>query len=192
MARLGTLRVRGARTRQRAGLPACRGVGRHTDYRSAGQGLARLPGDARIGLGRGAVSSGAAHRRLAVSVSGWSEPAGPTPQLTETGQALSGHGVRVDGTRHVLAFTRSTDESQAAWEGLLHDLYRRGLEGRQLQLIVTDGCAGLAAELQTHYPRVEHQRCWVHKLRNLLTLSRGTQISPVMVIENSPPWLGRR
>jgi transposase-like protein len=35
-------------------------------------------------------------------------------------------------------------------------------------LIVTDGCAGLAAALQTVYPRVGHQRCWVHKLRNLL------------------------
>jgi putative transposase len=83
-------------------------------------------------------------------------------------QLLVAYGVRADGTRRLLAFTRSTGESQAAWEGLLHDLYRRGLEGRDLQLIVTDGCAGLAAALQTVYPRVAHQRCWVHKLRNLL------------------------
>lgn len=48
------------------------------------------------------------------------------------------------------------------------DLYRRGLEGRQLQLVVTDGCPGLAAALQTVYPRVARQRCWVHKLCNLL------------------------
>ena len=40
--------------------------------------------------------------------------------------------------------------------------------GRPLQLIVTEGCAGLAAALQTIYPRVAHQRCWVHKLRNLV------------------------
>ncbi|HJU05332.1 MAG TPA: IS256 family transposase [Nitrospiraceae bacterium] len=83
-------------------------------------------------------------------------------------QLLVVYGVRADGTRRLLAFTRSTGESQAAWEGLLMDLYRRGLEGRPLQLIVTDGCAGLAAALQTVYPRVAHQRCWVHKLRNLL------------------------
>jgi len=75
-------------------------------------------------------------------------------------------------TRQLLAFTRSTGESQAAREGLLHDLYRRGREGRQLQLIVTDGCAGLATSLQTIYPRVAHQRCWVHKLRNLLSTAR--------------------
>jgi mutator family transposase len=47
-------------------------------------------------------------------------------------------------------------------------LYHRGLEGHQLQLIVTDGCAGWAAALQTIYPCVAHQRCWVHKLWNLL------------------------
>jgi putative transposase len=82
------------------------------------------------------------------------------------------YGVRANGTRHLLAFTRSTGESQAAGEGLLHALYRRGLEGHQLQLVVTDGCPGLAAALQTVYPRVGHQRCWVHKLRNLLSAAR--------------------
>jgi putative transposase len=87
-------------------------------------------------------------------------------------QLLVVYGVRADGTRQLLAFTRSSGESQAAWEGLLQDLYRRGLEGRQLQLIVTDGCPGLAAALQTMYPRVAHQRCWVHKLRNLLSAVR--------------------
>lgn len=87
-------------------------------------------------------------------------------------QLLVAYGIRADGTRHLLAFTRSTGESQVAWEGLLQDLYRRGLEGRGLQLIVTDGCAGLAAALQTVYPRVAHQRCWVHKLRNLLGEAR--------------------
>lgn len=83
-------------------------------------------------------------------------------------QLLVAYGVRREGTRQLLAFTRSTGESQTAWEGVLHDLYRRGLEGRRLQLIVTDGCAGLAAALAMIYPRVAHQRCWVHKLRNLL------------------------
>jgi len=87
-------------------------------------------------------------------------------------QLLVAYGVRADGTRQLLAFTRSTGESQAAWEGLLHDLYRRGLEGRQLQLMVNDGFVGLAAALQTEYPRVAHQRCWVHKLRNLLGAAR--------------------
>jgi len=33
---------------------------------------------------------------------------------------------------------------------------------------VTDGCPGLAAAIQVVYPRALHQRCWVHKMRNIL------------------------
>ena len=71
-------------------------------------------------------------------------------------------------TRHLLAFLRSQGESQADWEGLLQDLYGRGLEGKALAPIITDGCPGLAAALPTVYPRVRQQRCWAHKMRNIL------------------------
>ena len=37
---------------------------------------------------------------------------------------------------------------------------------------MTDGCAGLAAAIRTVYPRVRHQRCWVHKMRNILEKAR--------------------
>jgi hypothetical protein len=47
-------------------------------------------------------------------------------------------------------------------------MYRRGLQGQKLQLIVIDGCPGLAAAIDTVYPRAQHQRCWVHKMRNAL------------------------
>jgi transposase-like protein len=85
---------------------------------------------------------------------------------------LVAYGVNEDGTRRLLAFMRSRGESQQAWEGLLGDLYKRGLEGKRLRLIVTDGCPGLAAAIQTVYPRVGHQRCWVHKMRNILERAR--------------------
>jgi len=87
-------------------------------------------------------------------------------------QMLVAYGVRRDGTRHLLAFLRSQGESQADWEGLLQDLYRRGREGKHLGLIVTDGCPGLAAAIPTVYPRGRHQRCWVHKMRNILETVR--------------------
>ena len=87
-------------------------------------------------------------------------------------QMLVAYGIRRDGTRHLLAFLRSQGEGQADWEGLLQDLYRRGLEGQALELILTDGCAGLAAAIRTVYPRVRHQRCWVHKMRNILEKAR--------------------
>ena len=103
---------------------------------------------------------------MGLPVSGWSELAGAASERQRV-QMLVAYGVRPDGRRELLAFLRSQGESQAAWEGLLQDLYRRGLKGEKLLLIVTDGCPGLAAALQTVYPRVAHQRCWVHKMRNI-------------------------
>jgi putative transposase len=94
-------------------------------------------------------------------------------------QMLVAYGVKADGSRRLLAFQRSSGESQAAWEGLLQDLYRRGLEGKNLQMILTDGCAGLAAAMATVYPRVLHQRCWVHKMRNILEKVRKRDYAEV-------------
>jgi putative transposase len=89
------------------------------------------------------------------------------------------YGVKRDGTRRLLAFMRSKGESEADWRGLLEDMFRRGLEGKNLALIVTDGCAGLAAAIQTVYPRAKHQRCWVHKMRNILQKVKKTDYQEV-------------
>jgi putative transposase len=94
---------------------------------------------------------------------------------------LVAYGVRRDGSRQLLAFMRSQGESQADWEGLLEDLYRRGLQGKNLQMIVTDGCPGLAAAITTVYPRALHQRCWVHKMRNILEKVRKCDYDEVKV-----------
>src|SRR3984893_14478716 len=71
------------------------------------------------------------------------------------------------GLRRVLAYQFAQDESQAAWEQFLQDLYLRGLEGKALQLIVSDGGKGLQAALPLIFPHVPVQRCWAHKLRNI-------------------------
>ena len=83
-------------------------------------------------------------------------------------QMLVAYGVRQNGNRQLLAFLRTKGESQADWEALLNVLYHRGLKGDKLLLVVTDGCPGRAAAIQTVYPRAAHQRCWVHKMRNIL------------------------
>jgi transposase-like protein len=80
---------------------------------------------------------------------------------------LVAYGLRADGTRQLVDFRLSIAESREQWEVFLEDLYRRGLEGKYLQLIVTDGCPGLASAIEIVYPRVAHQRCWAHKLRNI-------------------------
>jgi len=92
---------------------------------------------------------------------------------------LVAYGVKQDGSRRLLAFMRSQGESQHAWEGFLQDLYKRGLQGQKTRLIVTDGCPGLAAAIQTVYPRVPHQRCWVHKMRNILEHARKCDRDPL-------------
>ncbi|MGH2669862.1 MAG: IS256 family transposase, partial [bacterium] len=84
-------------------------------------------------------------------------------------RVLVAYGLTVFGQRVLLSFRQAASESQACWEAFLNDLYRRGLLGTELRLVVTDGCKGLHAALEVVYPYVKRQRCWVHKLRNVAT-----------------------
>jgi putative transposase len=80
---------------------------------------------------------------------------------------LCAYGITVSGLRELVNFRQATAESEAQWEAFLRDLYERGLEGKQLWLVTTDGCPGLHRALDTVYPYVPRQRCWAHKLRNV-------------------------
>jgi len=82
-------------------------------------------------------------------------------------QVLCAYGITLFGKREIIAFRQGTDESETKWEAFLHDLYERGLTGKNCQLITTDGCPGLHKALDTVYPYSARQRCWVHKLRNI-------------------------
>jgi transposase-like protein len=149
-------------------LDAASGAGGGDPQRRRGEradGLEAEPPSGRLGEG---LPAGAFEGRVGIPVLGWGEPAGATTGGRKRVQMLVAYGVRADGTRPLLAFQRSQGESQAAWEGFLNGLYARGLSGKNLLLIVTDGCPGLAAALQTVYPQVKHQRCWMHKMRNIL------------------------
>ena len=77
-------------------------------------------------------------------------------------------GILPDGRKEVIDYALATSESAAAWEAFLNDLYRRGLKGEGLELIVVDGGPGLWAALPIVYSAVPRQRCWAHKIRNVL------------------------
>ena len=77
-------------------------------------------------------------------------------------------GIRSDGQKEVIDFQQVYWESQSAWEAFLNNLYRRGLQGQSLQLIIIDGGKGLLAALPLVYSDVPIQRCWAHKTRNVL------------------------
>ena len=80
---------------------------------------------------------------------------------------LVAYGITEEGKKEIIAFQLATAESEAQWEAFLNNLYQRGLEGKKLRLITTDGCPGLHKALETVYPYVPRQHCWVHKLRNV-------------------------
>ena len=89
---------------------------------------------------------------------------------------LCAYVIMVTGERRLLDFRLAPAESAVHWEAFLNQLRQRGLYGQTLKLIVTDGCAGLHAALDTVYPYVPRQHCWVHKLRNVAnSLKRGQQ-----------------
>lgn len=93
---------------------------------------------------------------------------------------LCAYGITRDGKKGIISFRQASSESEAQWEAFLRDLYERGLEGKYLRLIVTDGCSGLHGALETVYPYIAKQRCWVHKLRNVANKIRKRDIEECM------------
>lgn len=79
---------------------------------------------------------------------------------------LVAHGITIFGKKELIAFRIANAESNHACEGFLNDLFKRGLVGENLKLIVTDGSKGFINAVDMIYPHAKHQRCWVHKLRN--------------------------
>jgi transposase-like protein len=75
-------------------------------------------------------------------------------------------GVRRDGTKELIALEDGYRESEEAWLTLLRSLKRRGLPAPALA--VGDGALGFWNALAQVYPETQVQRCWVHKLRNIL------------------------
>ncbi|HOU35806.1 MAG TPA: IS256 family transposase [Candidatus Omnitrophota bacterium] len=91
---------------------------------------------------------------------------------------LVAYGITVFGKKELIAFTIANAESNAACEGFLNDLFKRGLEGRNLKMIVTDGSKGFINAIEIVYPHAKHQRCWVHKLRNATKYLKKDDIKP--------------
>ena len=77
-------------------------------------------------------------------------------------------GLRPDGKKEIIDFRLAASESAAEWEHFLTDLYRRGLTGVGLDMICIDGGSGLKAALPFVFPGIPVQRCWAHKIRNIL------------------------
>ncbi len=75
-------------------------------------------------------------------------------------------GVDEQGRKEVLGVSVAGAETADAWQNVVEDLKRRGVE--QVDLFVTDGEAGLIGVLGRSFPATPRQRCITHKERNVL------------------------
>ena len=76
-------------------------------------------------------------------------------------------GVRADGTKELVAIEDGFRESTESWADVLRDLRRRGM--RAPVLAVGDGALGFWGALREVFPATGTQRCWVHKVANVLS-----------------------
>ena len=75
-------------------------------------------------------------------------------------------GARRDGRKDLVAIEEGYRESEDSWAGVLRDLKRRGLEPPVL--MIGDGHLGLWKALRKLWSMTREQRCWVHKVANVL------------------------
>jgi putative transposase len=71
-----------------------------------------------------------------------------------------------DGQKVVLAVEPGHRESSEGWSGVLRDLKTRGMN--RPRMVVGDGNLGIWGALSNVYPGVPEQRCWNHKIMNVL------------------------
>jgi transposase-like protein len=75
-------------------------------------------------------------------------------------------GVRADGRKELVALTDGYRESAESWADLLRDCARRGM--RAPVLAMGDGALGFWGALREVFPSTREQRCWFHKIANVL------------------------
>ncbi len=75
-------------------------------------------------------------------------------------------GVRADGRKELVALTDGYRESTESWADLLRDCARRGM--RAPVLAMGDGALGFWGALREVFPQAREQRCWFHKIANVL------------------------
>ena len=75
-------------------------------------------------------------------------------------------GVTADGKKELVALEDGFRESTESWLSVLRELKEAGIESPSLA--VGDCALGFWAALRQAFPETRHQRCWFHKLGNVL------------------------
>jgi putative transposase len=75
-------------------------------------------------------------------------------------------GMRADGHKELLGLSLGYRESTESWADVLRDLRERGM--RRPLLVIGDGALGIWAALSVVWPECRRQRCWNHRVLNVL------------------------
>jgi transposase-like protein len=96
----------------------------------------------------------------------WADGVQPKVRLGQADSCvLTLLGVRLDGTKELIALAEGLRESPDCWATLLRDCRRRGM--RAPELVIGDGEMGLWKALAEVFPDARHQRCWIHQARDV-------------------------
>jgi putative transposase len=76
-------------------------------------------------------------------------------------------GATPEGRKELIGFQVGLRESEQSWHELLTDIKGRGLPIPP-KIAVGDGAMGFWNALDRTFPSTKHQRCWVHKVKNVL------------------------
>ncbi len=76
-------------------------------------------------------------------------------------------GATPEGKKELLGFQVGIRESAQSWRELLVDIKARGL-AMAPEIAVGDGAMGFWKALDEVFPGTRHQRCWFHKISNVL------------------------
>ena len=93
-------------------------------------------------------------------------------------------GTTEDGRKELIGVHSGYSESKQSWSELLLSLKKRGLK-ESPKLAVADGALGFWSALEEIYPTCKQQRCWVHKIANILNkMPKKTQDRAKDMIHN--------
>ncbi len=76
-------------------------------------------------------------------------------------------GITMDNKKEIVAFKLAKGETEQEVSGLLNDVYRRGLDGKYLKVVASDGAQGIRQAISLVYPYAKWQLRHTHKIRNL-------------------------
>ena len=103
----------------------------------------------------------------------------------EKAAVLVAIGALSDGSKVVLSAEPGYRESTRSWSAVLRDLRDRGMGCPRL--VVGDGHLGIWGALRNVYPEAAEQRCWNHKIINVLDrLPKRQQESAKLMLRNIP------